>query len=176
MKKYFVFSALGKDRPGIVNQLSKAILDSGCNIEDSRMTVLGGEFALILMVSGHWGAITRLERQVPVLEKKLELTMLARHTEPRTAVQDMVPYTVDVVAMDHPGIVHEIADFFATRDINIEEMNTWTYPAAHTGAPMFSLSMTVSLPAGVHIGHLRDEFTGFCDNLNLDATIEPTRH
>jgi len=176
MKKYFVISALGKDRPGIVNQLSKAILDCGCNIEDSRMTVLGGEFALILMVSGHWGAITRLERQVPVLEKKLELTILARHTEPRTAVQDMVPYTVDVVAMDHPGIVHEIADFFATRDINIEEMSTWTYPAAHTGAPMFSLSMTVSLPAGVHIGRLRDEFTSFCDNLNLDATIEPTRH
>ena len=88
----------------------------------------------------------------------------------------MVPYTVDVVAMDHPGIVHEIADFFATRDINIEEMSTWTYPAAHTGAPMFSLNMTVSLPAGVHIGRLRDEFTGFCDNLNLDATIEPTRH
>jgi len=176
MKKYFVFSALGKDRPGIVNQLSKVILDSGCNIEDSRMTVLGGEFALILMVSGHWGAITRLERQVPVLEKNLELTILARHTEPRTAVQDMVPYTVDVVAMDHPGIVHEIAEFFASRDINIEEMSTWTYPAAHTGAPMFSLSMTVSLPAGVHIGRLRDEFTSFCDNLNLDATIEPTRH
>jgi len=176
MKKYFVFSALGKDRPGIVNQLSKAILDSGCNIEDSRMTVLGGEFALILMVSGHWGAITRLERQVPVLENKLELTILARHTEPRTAVQDMVPYTVDVVAMDHPGIVHEIADFFATRDINIEELSTWTYPAAHAGAPMFSLSMTVSLPSGVHIGHLRDEFTSFCDNLNLDAMIEPTRH
>ena len=176
MKKYFVFSALGKDRPGIVNQMSKAILDCGCNIEDSRMTVLGGEFALILMVSGHWGAITRLERQVPVLEKKLELTILARHTEPRSAVQDMVPYTVDVVSMDHPGIVHEIADFFATRDINIEEMSTWTYPAAHTGAPMFSLNMTVSLPSGVHIGRLRDEFTGFCDNLNLDATIEPTRH
>jgi len=176
MKKYFVFSALGKDRPGIVNQLSKAILDCGCNIEDSRMTVLGGEFALILMVSGHWGAITRLERQVPVLEKRLELTILARHTEPRTAVQDMVPYTVDVVSMDHPGIVHEIADFFASRDINIEELSTWTYPAAHTGAPMFSLSMTVSLPSGVHIGRLRDEFTSFCDNLNLDATIEPTRH
>jgi glycine cleavage system transcriptional repressor len=111
-----------------------------------------------------------------VLEQKLELTILARHTEPRTAVQDMVPYTVDVVAMDHPGIVNEIADFFATREINIEELNTWTYPAAHTGAPMFSLSMTVSLPAGVHIGRLRDEFTSFCDNLNLDATIEPTRH
>ncbi len=175
MKKYFVISALGKDRPGIVNELSKAILDCGCNVEDSRMTVLGGEFALILMVSGHWGAITRLERQVPALEKKLELTILAKHTEPRTAAQDKVPYTVDVVTMDHPGIVHDIADFFASRDINIEEMGTWTYPAAHTGTPMFSLNLTVSIPATVHIGRLRDEFTSFCDNLNLDATIEPAR-
>jgi glycine cleavage system transcriptional repressor len=176
MKKYFVISALGKDRPGIVNQLSRAILDSGCNIEDSRMTVLGGEFALILMVSGHWGAITRLERQLPAVEQKLELTIQARHTEPRTDVKDMVPYTVDVVSMDHPGIVHDIAEFFASREINIEEMSTWTYPAAHTGAPMFALNMTVSVPSDVHIGRLRDEFTGFCDTLNLDATLEPARN
>jgi len=175
MKKYFVISALGKDRPGIVNQLSQLILDCGCNVEDSRMTVLGGEFAMLLMVSGHWSAITRLERQLPVLEKKLELTLLAKHTEPRTSAQDRVPYVVDVVAMDHPGIVRDVADFFASREINIEELSTWTYPAAHTGTPMFSLNMTVSIPGEVHIGRLRDEFTGFCDNLNLDATLEPAR-
>ncbi|MHB8696614.1 MAG: glycine cleavage system transcriptional repressor [Sulfuricaulis sp.] len=176
MKKYFVISALGSDRPGIVNQLSKTILECGCNIEDSRQTVLGGECAVILMVSGHWGAITRLERQLPVVEKKLALTLLSRHTEPRAGAKDMVPYTVDVVAMDHPGIVHDIADFFAGREINIEEMSTWTYPAAHTGTPMFSLNMTVSIPASIHIGRLRDEFTVFCDNLNLDALLEPARN
>src|SRR3990172_3457155 len=116
MKKYFVFSALGKDRPGIVNQMSKAILDCGCNIEDSRMTVLGGEFALILMVSGHWGAITRLERQLPPLEQKLELTILSKHTEPRASVQDRVPYTVDVVAMDLPRGAYRHAHVLAQPD------------------------------------------------------------
>ncbi|HYA38471.1 MAG TPA: glycine cleavage system protein R [Candidatus Methylomirabilis sp.] len=175
MKKYFVISALGKDRPGIVNQLSQIVLDCGCNIEDSRMTVLGGEFAMLIMVSGHWSAITRLERQLPALEKKLELTILSKHTESRATAQDRVPYVVDVVVMDHPGIVRDVADFFASREINIEELSTWTYPAAHTGTPMFSLNMTVSIPASVHIGRLRDEFTGFCDNLNLDATLEPAR-
>jgi len=176
MKKYFVISVLGKDRPGIVNELSKSILDCGCNIENSRMMVLGGEFSLILMVSGHWGAITRLERQLPVMEKNLELTVHARHTEPRAGTQDMMPYTVDVVAMDHPGIVHDVAEFFASRGINIEEMSTWTYPAAHTGTPMFSLNLIVSIPSAVHIGRLRDEFTGFCDNRNLDALMEPARN
>lgn len=53
MNNLLVVSALGQDRPGIVNELSLAILNCGCNIEDSRMTVLGGEFTVILLVSGN---------------------------------------------------------------------------------------------------------------------------
>lgn len=175
MKKHLVISALGKDRPGIVNALSKAILENGCNVEDSRMSVLGGEFALVLMISGSWSAIGKLESQTRSLEKKLDLTIIAKPTELRVAKGDMVPYLVDVVSMDHPGIVHEIADFFSSREINIEDLSTWTYAAAHTGTPMFALSMTVSVPAALHIGRLRQEFTEFCDELNLDATLEPAR-
>lgn len=176
MSKHLVISALGKDRPGIVNQISRAILDAGCNIEDSRMTVLGGEFALILLVSGVWNAIAKLETQLKTLEKKLELTVLTKATEPRAIKDKMVPYMVDVVSMDHPGIVHEVAAFFSAREINIEDLNTWTYAAAHTGTPMFSMNMTISIPASVNIGRLRDEFNQFCDGLNLDATLEPARH
>jgi len=176
MKKYLVISALGKDRPGIVNQLSRAIHEAGCNIEDSRMTVLGGEFALMLLVSGVWNAIAKLESQAKVLEAKLELTLVTKATEPRATKIAMVPYVVDVVSMDHPGIVSEVAEFFSTRNINIEDLSTWTYAAAHTGTPMFSMNMTISVPAEVNIGQLRDEFTRFCDTLNLDATLEPSRH
>jgi len=175
MNKHLVISALGKDRPGIVNDLSKAILDCGGNVEDSRMTVLGGEFALILLVSGHWSAIGKLEHQLPALGKKLDLTIVVRHTEPRAARANMVPYVIDVISMDHAGIVHDIAEFFAARKINIEEMSTWTYPAAHTGTSMFSMNMTVSIPSDQNIGRLRQEFTEFCDTLNLDATLEPSR-
>ena len=176
MKKYLVISALGKDRPGIVNELTKVVLDCGGNVEDSRMTVLGGEFALMVLVSGHWSAVGKLEAQLSALEKRLEMTIVAKHTEPRDSRTSMVPYVVDVISMDHSGIVHEIADFFAARQINIEEMSTWTYPAAHTGTPMFSMNMTVSIPSELNIGRLRQEFTEFCDSLNLDATLEPARH
>jgi len=176
MKKHLVISALGKDRPGIVNQLSRVVLDAGCNVEDSRMTVLGGEFALILLVSGAWNSIAKLEGQTKALEKKLDLTLVAKLTEPRAIKHDMVPYVVDVITMDHPGIVSEVAEFFSTRAINIEDLNTWTYAAAHTGTPMFSMNMTISVPSSINIGQLRDEFTRFCDQLNIDATLEPARH
>jgi len=176
MKKHLVISAIGKDRPGIVNQLSKAILDNNCNIEDSRMTVLGGEFALMLLISGTWNAIGKLEAMVSSLEKKLDLVIVAKPTGARTAKDNAMPYLVDVVAMDHPGIVHDVAEFFSGRHINIEDLNSWTYAAAHTGSPMFSLSMTISVPAELNIGKLRNEFTEFCDSRNLDATLEPSRH
>jgi len=53
MTKQLVIAAVGEDRPGLADQLSKWILDSGCNIADSRMMVLGGEFAVLLLVSGN---------------------------------------------------------------------------------------------------------------------------
>ncbi|MCZ6710963.1 MAG: glycine cleavage system protein R, partial [Gammaproteobacteria bacterium] len=46
-----VISAIGRDRPGIVNELSQAVLDLDLSIEDSRMTVLGGEFAVLMSVT-----------------------------------------------------------------------------------------------------------------------------
>ena len=175
VKKHLVLSAIGKDRPGIVNAISKAVFDCGCNIEDSRMTVLGGEFALMLLVSGTWNAIAKLESQATSFETKHRLVVATKQTEPRGNKDKMVPYLVDVVSMDHPGIVHDIAQFFSVRDINIEDLSTWTYAAAHTGTPMFALNMTIAVPSSQNVGQLRDEFTRFCDELNLDATLEPAR-
>lgn len=137
------------------------------------MTVLGGEFALILMVSGGWDAIAKLEDQASSLQEDLGLTIVARRTEKRPSTRGLVPYEIDVVSMDHPGIVHEVAEFFSNRNINIEEMNTGSYAAAHTGTPMFSLKMTIAAPADIPIAQLRDDFAEFCDDLNLDAALEP---
>ncbi len=173
--KYLVISALGKDRPGIVNTLSKVALDSGCNISNSRMAVLGGEFALILLINGAEDAVAAMQKRLPALEEQLQLTIIAKATAPRAVEQHWMPYRVEVVAMDHPGIVHPITEFFSARKINIEEMETETYAAPHTGATMFSLLMTVAVPATMPISQLRETFIDFCDELNLDASFEAAR-
>ena len=144
-KNHLVISALGKDRPGIVNQLSKAIYELDCNITDSRMTVLGGEFAILLLVDGQWNQLARLEDEVADLEQQLALTIVTRRTEPRKASADLLPYAVEVVSLDHPGIVHHLARFFSERGINVEDMSTTSYAAAHTGTPMFAVNMHVGM-------------------------------
>ncbi len=170
-----VLSALGEDKPGIIDELSRCVLDCGCNIVDSRMTILGGDFAILLLIAGNWNNIAKLENQIHSLEERLALTITARRTAIREIRKDLLPYGVDVVALDQPGIVHNLASFFSQRKINIQEMVTSTYAAAHTGTPMFAVHLSVDIPATMQISVLRDEFMDFCDQLNLDAVIEPVK-
>lgn len=174
-ENHLVISAIGGDRPGIVNELAKASSENHCNIIDSRMTVLGGEFAVIMMVSGSWNDIAKLENIIPSLAKKLDLTTIVKHTQPRQP-KAAICYTANVVALDNPGIVHEIANFFSKQNINIDDLQTGTYSAPHTGTQMFNLNMSITIPSNTHLATLREEFMVFCDDLNLDAAIEPARN
>ena len=175
MENLLVITAVGKDRPGIVDKLSMAILDCGCNINDSRMTVLGGEFALLLLVSGKWNELAKLENQLLSIGESLSLTITSKRTEKEGRKGNMLSYSVDVVSIDHPGIVYKIANFFSSRNINIRELNTNSYAAAHTGTPMFTISMVVNVPSDIRIASLREDFLDFCDGLNMDAVLEPSK-
>lgn len=170
-----VITASGEDKVGLVDRLSNKIAEAGCSIEESRMAVLGGQFALIMLVAGPWNGLSKLEGQLEPLGAQLGLTIVHKRTQKRERLQPAVPYSVEVVAMDHPGIVHKLSAFFSRHAINIEELQTSTYPAPHTGTPMFSVNMTVGVPANVHIPTLRGDFLDYCDDLNLDAIFEPVR-
>ena len=174
-RHYLVISALGEDKPGLIDGLTRQIFDSGCSVEDSRMTVLGGDFAILVMVSGAWDKVGKLEAQLPNIGDSLGMTITSRRTEKQAAPQNLLPYGVDVVALDHPGIVHNLAIFFSTRQINVQDLLTSSYSAARTGTPMFTVHMTVGVPADTHIATLRQEFMDFCEQLNLDAVIEPIK-
>jgi glycine cleavage system transcriptional repressor len=175
METYLVVSALGEDRPGLVKELAAAISESGCSIKDSRMAVLGSEFAMAMLVAGNWNAIAKFESLLPRVSERLGLNVQCRRTQRRTNTTNHIPYAVEVVAIDQAGIVHDVADFFARRDINIEDLYTAAYPAPHTGAPMFSLHMTVGIPSDLAIAAIRGEFMDFCDDLNLDAMLAPVK-
>jgi len=175
MAQLIVISAVGSDRTGVVQDLSKVILSCGGNIEESRMTTLGSEFAMLLLVSGNWHTLSRLEQGLDKLCKDDKLTVSIRKTDAKAPEDDRMPYAVDVVALDQQGIVYNLADFFSSRDIEIADVATRSYAAAHTGAPMFAVQMAVNVPSSIHIAQLREEFLEVCDRLNLDAIIEPVK-
>jgi len=170
---HLAITAFGPDRPGLVERLSGGITDSGCNIEESRMSALGGQCIIVALVAGPWHALSKLEGQLDALGQSLGLTLHHERTGKRA--ESAIPYSVELVTPDRPGIVRSLAAFFARKGINIEELQSSTYPAPHTGSTTLSVVMTVGIPSGMHIATLRGDFLDYCDDLNLDATLEPVR-
>ncbi len=175
MQNFLALSAMGANRAGLIEPLVKAIRECGCTIAESRMSVMGDRFTLMALLSGTWDAIAKIESSLPRLEKELAITFVAQRSQAREPAHDLMPYAVEVIAVDQVGIVHQIAQFLARREVNIEDMYTGNYTAAHTGTPMFSLHMTISIPTDISIAAMRSEFMDFCDQLNLDAIMEPVK-
>jgi glycine cleavage system transcriptional repressor len=173
MKQLIVISAIGSDRTGLVYDLTRVVLDCGGNILESRMSAFGNEFAMLLLVAGNWHTLAKLETELKKLSDTGAISITIRRTDERPPRTDVVTYSVDVVCLDQPGVVFNLAGFFSSRGIDIGEVNTRSYAAAHTGAPMFAVQMIVHIPSRIHLAALREEFMELCDHLNLDAILEP---
>ena len=174
-KQHLAVSAIGGDRTGMVHDLTRVIADCGGNIAESRMAALGSEFAMLLLVTGNWHSLARIESELGRLAEAGILSLHLRRTEARGARKEMVPYSIDIVSLDQTGIVTGLSGFFSTRAIDICEVATRSYSAAHTGAQMFAVQMTINVPAKLHVAHLREEFMDYCDTMNLDAILEPVK-
>ena len=113
MNKLLAVSALGPDGPAVVQDLASAVLESGCNILESRISRLGSEIAIQLLVAGNWRTIARLEELLGPTGTELGLDI--------------------------------------------------------------TLHMSLAIPASTHIATLREDFMILCDELNLDAVLEPIK-
>lgn len=170
MSDQLVITALGDDRPGIVDELTTTLLEHKLNIEDSRMSILGGEFAILLLITGSSQNIDTFIKNKTVIEESLNMQLLIKPTSSEVREKSSDTYSVKVVAIDHPGIVQNLASFFSSRGINIVDLKTKRYSAAHTATPMFSVNITVNVPVGQSSEQLHTDFIAVCDELNLDAT------
>lgn len=174
--EYLVISAIGPQQQHTISELTLLAARSDCNIENSRICKLGVEVAMIMLVSGNWNTIAKMEAGLALLQEELSLVIVTKRTKMAAPSDDQLPYLAQIIALDHPGIVYEVASFFSRQGIQIEDLSTSTYAASLTGTPMFSLSMRISIPADMSIADLREQFALMCDDMNLDGTLEPERH
>ncbi len=176
MLKYLAVTVLGPSQPDLANELAKLTASSGCNIITSHISRLGNECVANLLLSGTWSAIAKIEASFPALEQKQGINVILRRTEMLSPSDDVLPYSVFLVAIDRPGIIYKITHFFAEQQININELTTESYTARQSSTVMLTISMRISIPIAMHIADLRERFILFCDDLNIDAILEPERN
>lgn len=172
-------TVLGENHPDLIIELTKAIKEAKCTILESRMTELGLEFAGHLLVEGNWNHIARLENAMETLGNRFQLKfqlLRAKEQETPTAEEDLgLPYAIDIFATDQINNIYDLSDFLISRGVSIMDLSTSRCPAPFTGSPLFLAHMIVRIPSGMRIVSLRDEFLDFCDQMNLDAILEPVK-
>lgn len=155
--------------------VSRRISDSGCNLIEARLATIGADVSVLALAQGPWDAVAKLEAMLTRLEREDGLRLTWYRTGTKALQSDLLPYVIEVVAADKPGILFQLADFFDRQGISVENLQSMRYRAMQTGAEMFSAQITVGIPASMHIAALRDDFLEFCDHLNLDAIMDPMK-
>lgn len=175
MQTHLAVNLLAKDAIGLVERITRPIAQNKCLILDSRFFTLGDQFSATLLVGGSWDRISRLETALRQIAAQHNMTLQMLRTEPPQAAGATLPYMVDIVGINNPEMPHVLAQFFAAQGINIRDLSTIPYQATGNSTAMLSLRMQVDIPADRRLALFKDAFFDLCDELNLDATLDPVR-
>jgi len=170
-----VVTAVGADRPGIVAAVTGVFVDHGCNLEDSSMTILGGQFAMMLVVDAPDGVgAAELETALGEPAAALDLVVTVRPpADPRpgggASFAGGESWTVSVYGADHPGIVHGVAELLAGEGVNIRNLSTRVI--GDPDRPVYAMVLEVSLPPGVDADGLGRRLSEAAARLGVDASL-----
>lgn len=172
-KEYLVVTIIGPDRRGLVAKITEEIVAQNANIEESHMARLGGEFAVIMLLSISDGnkkvLLAGLEKlngdQVKVFIQETDLSRIK-------VFEGFVPYQISVIGADHEGIVHRVTEYLAEQHIQVDEMETHVTQAPVTGTPLFSMQAEVQAPPEISLPQLRDKLEDLGDQLGVDIDVQ----
>ncbi|GAW68410.1 amino acid-binding protein [Geoanaerobacter pelophilus] len=167
---HFAVTIIGKDRTGIVADASEVLYKLGCNVEDSSCTMLGGEFAMILIVS----------HEKPFSKKQLEADFALKNANTglsafiRPLKDDEVCYQgpvgelclISVYGSDKSGIVYRVTRELADRGVSIADLNTKLIGTPED--PVYVLVLEAALPNGMTV----EDVTNLLEKLKKELSVE----
>jgi len=176
MQSNFVLTLTGPDRIGIVEELTGLLLERGGNVETSRMARLGGEFAVLMLVSMPSGRADGLADGLGSLTAQgYKATITPSGRTYAEAHPGWLPYRIEVRGADHEGIIHEVAHYLSSRGISIEAVESESTPAPTSGAPLFAMTAEVVVPPGLSGEGWQAGLEEIGGRMNLDIGVHATR-
>ena len=173
---HLILTAVGPDRVGLVEKIAAFIARHGCNIEDSKMAVFCGEFAVIVLISGDGTKLVKIASDYHEIETETGLTISIKTPAVRKTEDSYLPYKLTASCMDHPGIVYQISNVLSGMGVNIESMETKTYAAPISGTPIFQLEADLTVPTRTNIAELRERFGDIQRQENIDIDLTAAKN
>jgi glycine cleavage system transcriptional repressor len=171
MPKNIVLTLTGRDKVGIVDNVTSVIAKRDGNVEASRMARLGGEFAMLMLVTLPDKALDNLDKDFQQLRGEGYQVTLLQTEDDSKKYAGWLPYEIEVTGADHEGIIHDISHHLATQGINIESMDTSSTPAPMSGTPLFMMKGVILVPPKLTFHIWSDALEEIGDKLNVSVKV-----
>ena len=172
-KTHLVVTILGPDKRGLVAEVTETIAESNANIVESRMMRLGGEFAMMMMLSLQSEQRDECNQTLESFEAKgMEVFVKETDLSRLDKFKGFVPYEVSVWGADHEGIIHAVAEYLAEKHIQFEDVETEVTNAPITGTPLFSMKAEIAAPPTITLHDLREHLDDLSDELGVDISVK----
>jgi len=180
MPSNIILTFTGPDRVGLVEAVTKIMLDQGGNVETSRMTRLGGAFAILMLVSIADASAAALASAFETLMAEGYKVTISASTAGAATLTETIgvsaatrTYQIEVRGADHEGIVYQVAQSLASHGINIESVETETSPAPMSGDALFSMTALVTVPRSAPERAWQAELQNVARRMNVDIDLRP---
>ena len=175
MEKKFIMTAFSKDRPGIVADVTEVIYENGCNLEDTTMTNMLDEFAIILLFTGQGEDLEdQLLGDCRRLERDKDITAFIRpvEAEHKGNLADVTTKIINVEGIDQTGIVFKISRYLANNNINIESLTSRRAVSPESGTALYFMEIKVQVPETISLEQIESGLSQVGEDLNLDITLQ----
>lgn len=162
--KNLIITAIGTDRPGLVNKITSVISENNGNIDNSKMIKIKDQFAMIIEFSIS-SKLSEVQNQFEEI-KDLEISYMEIKKVDSSKSKNK-KYLIK--GADDQGILTSISQYLSNKNINILEVGTFIGTAPITGAPLFNMEITIEYNQSIDINELNIELATLCNSLNLDV-------
>jgi glycine cleavage system transcriptional repressor len=171
---YFALTIIGRDKPGIVSQVTEILYQHGFNIADSSCSILGGQFSMILIISNP--KITQEDQFATAFDKLADsnLSVFIRTLKPGGEIGPQIEGEMCIISVygsDKPGIVFQVAKILGERNINITDLNTKLIGAEDK--PVYVMMIEAMLPENTEVDDVEGWLTTLKQEMKVDISVRP---
>ncbi|HEY9746794.1 MAG TPA: ACT domain-containing protein [Oculatellaceae cyanobacterium] len=171
-----VISGIGPDQPGIVAAIASILEHHGCNIEDTTMTRLAREFAVILVITVPDGLpFSKLQQEFVQLEDTHNMAILIKPIPEHMMPEDHLPnnpYMISVAGKDHTGITYHVSQKLAEMDINITDLNAQIIQGDE--GPVYIMMVEVDIPPSIiAVSTVEQELKALAEQIGMEIQLRP---
>ena len=174
MQSRYIMTAFGKDRPGIVADVTRVLYKNGCNLEDTTMSMLSDEFTINLLFSSNNDNIeATLSEECRNLEQQKNISAFVRPLKERRQEnqQDFAIYTLHVEGMDQAGIVYKISQFLSERSLNIVDLKSTVKVTPESGTALYLMDIHIQIPDSSSRQETEEGLDIVAEELNVEITV-----